>query len=319
MKRVGRIYSKIRQSSLTAYRCLECLRLSQIVRRRKIRKRGPKVSIIIPVYNGSDYLSDAIRSALNQTYENTEIIVVNDGSDDGGTTEGVIDRHRESLIVIRKENGGCASALNAGIERASGEFISWLSHDDMYEATKLEEQVARVLQDEERRTIIYSDFSTINAAGVKLGIQVMPRIRSEDFRYWITEQNCLHGCTLLIPRRAFEDHGGFDVALRTTQDYAKWFELAGSYRFCHYPTICVKARLHERQGSVALSSVANGEINALLARFSRSLSSEELASGGGGSQSEGLIRLRKSFEVRGYMGAAEEIDAIMSERNLSVL
>ncbi|MDD1681509.1 MAG: glycosyltransferase, partial [Methanoregula sp.] len=72
----------------------------------------PKVSIIIPVYNGSNYLREAVDSALAQTYPNTEVIVVNDGSDDEGRTEAVAHSFGGRIRYFSKENGGVSSALN---------------------------------------------------------------------------------------------------------------------------------------------------------------------------------------------------------------
>ncbi|MBO5570669.1 MAG: glycosyltransferase, partial [Clostridia bacterium] len=76
----------------------------------------PKVSIVIPVYNGANFLREAIDSALGQTYPNIEILVVNDGSDDGGETESIALSYGNQIRYFRKENGGVATALNFGIE-----------------------------------------------------------------------------------------------------------------------------------------------------------------------------------------------------------
>ena len=103
-----------------------------------INSRKPLVSIVIPVYNGANYLRQAIESALGQTWENCEILVVNDGSDDGGDTEQAALEFKDRIRYFRKENGGVASALNYGIQRMQGEYFSWLSHDDWYYPDKIE-------------------------------------------------------------------------------------------------------------------------------------------------------------------------------------
>ena len=81
---------------------------------------NPKVSIVIPVYNGSDYMAEAIDSALAQTYNNTEVIVVNDGSNDGGKTREIAFSYEDKIRYFEKENGGVASALNFGIKKMEG-------------------------------------------------------------------------------------------------------------------------------------------------------------------------------------------------------
>ena len=87
-------------------------------------KDMPLVSIIIPVYNGSNYLAEAIDSALNQTYDNCEIIVINDGSNDNGATERIAKSYGNKIKYYSKENGGVASALNFGINMMEGEYFS---------------------------------------------------------------------------------------------------------------------------------------------------------------------------------------------------
>jgi glycosyltransferase involved in cell wall biosynthesis len=98
---------------------------------------APKVSIVVPVYNGADYLHEAIDSAFAQTYPNIEVVVVNDGSKDDGQTERIALSYGEALRYFCKPNGGVASALNRGIAEMSGEFFSWLSHDDLYTKDKI--------------------------------------------------------------------------------------------------------------------------------------------------------------------------------------
>jgi teichuronic acid biosynthesis glycosyltransferase TuaG len=87
-----------------------------------------KVSIIIPVYNCQKYVGYAIESALNQTYEDVEVIVIDDGSFDD--TLDIITQF-DGITVLVKNNGGTASALNEGIKTAKGDWIHWLSADDV--------------------------------------------------------------------------------------------------------------------------------------------------------------------------------------------
>ena len=101
----------------------------------------PKVSIIIPVYNGSNFLKEAIDSALAQTYKNIEVIVVNDGSTDDGETRAVAEKFGDRIRYFEKENGGVSSALNFGIKKMTGEWFSWLSHDDLYMPKKIENSI----------------------------------------------------------------------------------------------------------------------------------------------------------------------------------
>ena len=105
----------------------------------------PRVSIIIPVYNGTNYMRDAIDSALNQTYENCEVIVVNDGSNDEGATDAAARSYGDRIRYFKKENGGVATAVNYGIQQMTGEYAAWLSQDDIFTPDKIEKQIHAAL------------------------------------------------------------------------------------------------------------------------------------------------------------------------------
>ncbi len=96
------------------------------------------VSVVIPVYNGARYLPQAIDSALGQTYPHCEVIVVNDGSEDGGETRKAALAYGDRIRYIEKENGGVASALNCGIQSMNGRYFCWLSHDDLFLPDKVD-------------------------------------------------------------------------------------------------------------------------------------------------------------------------------------
>lgn len=97
------------------------------------------ISVIIPVYNGENYIRKAIDSVLNQTYKNFEIIVVNDGSKDK-TSQIVSDyiKNNQQIKLINQENKGVSSARNEGIVSSSGDYIAFLDSDDEFDATFLE-------------------------------------------------------------------------------------------------------------------------------------------------------------------------------------
>ena len=102
----------------------------------------PLVSIIIPVYNGSNYMREALDSALAQTYSNIEILVVNDGSNDGGKTRDIALSYGDRIRYLEQEkNGGVSTVLNMGIRAMRGEYFSWLSHDDVYYPEKIQAEI----------------------------------------------------------------------------------------------------------------------------------------------------------------------------------
>jgi glycosyltransferase involved in cell wall biosynthesis len=104
--------------------------------------KNPLVSIIIPTYNGSNYMKYAIDSALAQTYANVEVVVVNDGSCDDGKTDEIAKSYGGKIVYInREQNMGIAYTLNEGVGAMSGEYFAWLSHDDVYLQNKIEAHV----------------------------------------------------------------------------------------------------------------------------------------------------------------------------------
>jgi glycosyltransferase involved in cell wall biosynthesis len=264
----------------------------------------PKISVVIPVYNGADFLEEAIESALAQTYANIEIIVVNDGSSDAGATERIALGYHNRIIYASKPNGGVASALNVAIKLATGDYLSWLSHDDLYTPHKLQRQVDFLRAKGDTDAIVYSDFSVFTVSPDEDTVIPLRGVPPEQFRYWITVENALHGCTLLIPRKAFERCGNFNESLRTTQDYDLWFRMAKEFRFVHIPEVFVKARNHAQQGSVKMADTALRECNALLSNFVENLAENEITSASGTSLPVGYAKISASMALRGFDEAA---------------
>lgn len=212
-------------------------------------KNLPKVSIIIPVYNGANYLKEAIESAISQTYKNLEIIVVNDGSNDNGKTDKICRSYGNKIKYFIKENGGPASALNLGIEKMNGEYFSWLSHDDLYYPQKVENQVKFIEKYSNEKVIIYADYDLIDKDSKLISkISLNHELLMKKPEYSLL-RGVVNGITLLIPKKAFEEYGNFDIRLKCTQDYDLWNRLTKTYRFIHMNQILTKTRIHALQDS----------------------------------------------------------------------
>lgn len=213
----------------------------------------PLISIIIPVYNGENYVKEAIDSALNQTYKNIEIVVVNDGSKDN--TDEILQSYDDKIRYIKKENGGVASALNLAIKESKGEYISWLSHDDLYVENKIEKQVEKLKTLENKNSIIFSNSILFYPDDREIFCNVRNSGYISDNKESIITllfSSGLHGCSLLIPKAAFEKCGYFDENLRTTQDYDLWFKfIKHGYPFVLVDEYLVKGRQHEMQDTRA--------------------------------------------------------------------
>lgn len=233
---------------------------------------NPLVSIVIPVYNGSNYLREAIDSALAQTYRNVEILVINDGSNDGGKTRDIALSYGDRIRYFEKENGGVATALNLGIREMQGEYFSWLSHDDVYYPDKVETQVQYLdTINEKKKMILVSDWINIdeNSAEIKRfyadkkpGLEQLLHIQ-------------IHPCTALIPVECFDEVGLFDEKNKTTQDYEFLFQVNRQYKFIHIKKPFVKVRLHSSQGSNVVKNHIS-MINFLLIGFLDRITEKEV-------------------------------------------
>lgn len=204
--------------------------------------KKPKVSIIIPVYNGELYVKDAIDSALNQTYKNIEVIVVDDGSID--KTYEICESYGTKIKYYKKENGGVSTALNLGIEKMSGDYFSWLSHDDLYLSNKIEEQINYLNKIKKYDVVLYSDYGYINKNGKKISETILDHDMLIKKPVYSLLRGCVNGITMLIPKKCFDDCGVFDVNLRCTQDYDLWWKIIKKYEFIHMKGILSETRLH---------------------------------------------------------------------------
>lgn len=170
---------------------------------------NPLVSIVIPVFNGANYLREAIDSALAQTYSNIEIVVVNDGSQDDGQTEAIALEYGNKIRYFSKGNGGTSTALNLGIKNMRGEYFCWLSHDDLYHPECVQAQVSTLAILDDKTTITMTDLNTMDENR---------RIMCADTNYsfhineWPTRQEArlypviymkLHGCQMMFHRSVF--------------------------------------------------------------------------------------------------------------------
>jgi glycosyltransferase involved in cell wall biosynthesis len=279
---------------------------------------NPLVSIIIPVFNGENYLSEAINSALNQTYDNVEIIVINDGSCDGGATKRVALQYAGRLKYFEKSNGGVASALNYGIEVMSGEYFSWLSHDDLYEPTKIEDQINFLSTINEDSAIVFSGFSVFSDANLLGRIYKPPAEALVSMKSALLKSSFLNGCTLLIPKKVFQVCGQFNNQLRHTQDYDMWFRLCDRFNFYYFDKPLVRSRSHQNQDSVIKNSEAVMEIDLLMLKQFKKISYKELSTVTNNVDLMGIPKLVMRFSMQGLsLTATMLINRFLFEKKIT--
>ncbi len=214
------------------------------------------VSIIIPVYNGGNYMREAIDSALAQTYKNIEIIVVNDGSTDDGETERIALSYGDKIRYFKKENGGCASALNFGIAQMRGKWFSWLSHDDVYAPTKLESAAQMIQKHNLSEDIVISCGTTVidgKGRRVRSSAAGEEKLTSSVamFSQFMQDGHALNGCALLIPKEILDTVGPFSTTYVYILDWIYWIDIAlHGFSFFEYSDPLVKNRRHSGQVTV---------------------------------------------------------------------
>ena len=238
----------------------------------------PMVSIIIPVYNGANYIREAIDSALNQTYDNIEVIVVNDGSRDKGKTEEIALSYGNKIRYYSKPNGGVATALNLGIEKMRGEYFSWLSHDDMYTPEKIAYEVEQLSSCPNRTIVVAEGFQIVDANGNYLYTtnisDCYEREQMENGLFCLLHGG-IHACATLIHKSHFERAGNFDPSLPTTQDFDFLFRILRGQKILFLGTSHVLSRSHEEQGSKVLLASHIKECDELWIGMMTKLSDQE--------------------------------------------
>src|SRR5258706_648191 len=175
----------------------------------------PLVSVILPVYNGESDLEATLDSALQQTYRNIEVVIVDDGSRDGTRTLVEALALRDSRVrVITQLNRGVAAARNRGLADARGEFIAPLDADDVWDPTKIERQVGRMTEAGDNTGLVYCWWVWIDVRGAVLDCSPRWRIEGNAAETLLQVNYTGNASVPLYRRRDLERAGGFDVTLR---------------------------------------------------------------------------------------------------------
>ena len=202
-------------------------------------RESPRVSVIIPTYNRSWCLSEAIDSVLSQTFQDMELIVVDDGSTD--QTPALLSRYADRLRVLRQTNRGVSAARNHGIQAAGGELIALLDSDDTWQPDKLARQVA--FFDTHPDALICQT----EEIWIRRGMRVNPKHRHRKPSGWIFEASlalCLVSPSAVMMRRELlQEMGGFDESLPACEDYDLWLRVS-----LRYPIHLIDAALVIKRG-----------------------------------------------------------------------
>jgi glycosyltransferase involved in cell wall biosynthesis len=169
----------------------------------------PKISVIIPTFNGENTVGVAIESVLAQDCADYEVIVVNDGSNDG--TASILDRYRSRVRIVAQPNSGLAGARNAGVAVATGKYLAFLDDDDTWEANRLSRTCA-ALEANPQSVMVYSDAVQVDASGRLVESSYTPpeQRHAPAMREMLNEFWNILPSSILVRRETFEGCGGFE-------------------------------------------------------------------------------------------------------------
>ena len=197
----------------------------------------PTVSVIIPAYNALEFLPEALNSVFQQTYQDFEVIVVNDGSlDDIDRWATTIDDPR--FRYISQENQGSSGARNTGIDSSEGELIAFLDADDLWQPTKLAKQVQSIEEDP-NVDLVYTWLALMDEKGELTG-KVYNHSESGNVWQKLTQRNILEcGSIALVRRSCFKTLGKFDRNLSWGEDWDMWLRIAakGAFQVIQEPLV----------------------------------------------------------------------------------
>jgi glycosyltransferase involved in cell wall biosynthesis len=211
------------------------------------------VTVVIPVYKRAQFVRQAIDSVLAQTFQDFELILIEDGSH---VAEAIAEGYRGRLRYAWQENQGVSKARNAGVAMGSAPWIAFLDDDDLWLPEKLERQI-RAAEAAPDVALVHTDHVFLEADGSERpGPRKIPSAQVPSG--WVSRElflsNFIITSSTLIRREAFEGVGGFDTALRLVEDYDLWIRISRRFRVMFIPERLTIYRVHDsnmtRQGDL---------------------------------------------------------------------
>jgi len=223
--------------------------------------KNPLVSVILPTYNRSNILSRAIESVLIQTYENLELIIVDDASTDD--TEEVVSSYEDDRInyIQKTDNQGGAAARNTGILKSDGEIVAFIDSDDEWAPSKLQKQVDVFIKDA-KVGVVYTGTTLVNNSKKTKG--KVPTEKGYIYNKQLYMDNISPTSAVAVRRECFTLVGLFDPSLEARQDYDLWLRLSRNYKFDYVSESLVTIyREHEDRISSNISNRIQGQLRIL--------------------------------------------------------
>jgi len=186
----------------------------------------PKVSVVIPTCNRSDKVYFAIDSVVKQTFTDIEIIVVNDGEDDGSVQE-VIDKFADRRVryLRNQRKKGANGARNTGFLHAKGFYIAFLDDDDTWYPEKIQKQMQKFIESSGKVGMVYSGYEIVSTSSSEFSKKELPQKKGKLLDHLISG-NFIGSPTPLIKKEIFNDAEPYDEELESAQDWELWIRLS---------------------------------------------------------------------------------------------
>lgn len=219
-----------------------------------MEKMKPSISVILPVFNGAFYLNEAISSILQQSYQDFELIIINDGStdDSGSIIEKYLTHDRRIRYFEKKVNSGLIDSLNFGISHAKGEYIARMDADDISLSNRLAFQ-KKFLDDHQQMGVIGSNVHFINSSGKRISNFINNRTlpkTAQQISWTMCFTNCLIHPTVMFRRELIEREGGYSLSSLHAEDYDLWTRLLKVTHFYNLPQKLLLLRKHDKNVTV---------------------------------------------------------------------
>ena len=213
----------------------------------------PLVSVIIPTYKRSEFLTRAINSVLKQTYKNLEVIVVDDNNKNdeySKLTQTLLETYinrNEIKIIQHDENRGISAARNTGIKIAKGQYITFLDDDDEFFPEKIELQVNIFKKSKENVGLVYGAYEEINVSSGKKRI-ILPKYKNNVYNV-LGINHIGTPSTIMLSNLAIKKVGEFDINLNHKEDIDYYFRLSKYFEVLYTEKVVTRYYFHSRSAS----------------------------------------------------------------------